>query len=100
MRRFALWLGRFALAAVALPSVGLIMMTLIAFQVGAVSAAFVHPGASGSLIGDGLLLSANYMTRTFQITGLILAYELYLLFTLIAWPFLLLTGDLRWGISL
>ena len=85
------------LVAVVLPSLGLVVMTLIAFQVGAVSAVFFHPGASGPF--DGLTLAEGYMARTFQITGAVLVYELYLLLILIAFPFLLATGDLRWGIA-
>ncbi len=97
MRRFSLWLGRIMLAAVVLPLLWLMVMTLIAFQVGAVSAIFLYPGTDGPF--DGLTISEGYIARTFQITGLVLAYELYLLFILIAFPFLLATGNLRWGIG-
>ena len=71
----------------------LVVMVLIAVQVGAVSAIFVRPGSEGPF--DAVFLAPDYVPRVFQITGLVLAYELYVLFVVLAFPFLVVSGDVR-----
>ena len=95
MRRLGLLLNRAILAAVVLPLLLLTVMVLSAVQAGAVSAVFIRPDASGPI--DSLLLSSDYTTRALQITGWVLAYELNWLFVVMAFPYLLLNGDLRFG---
>ena len=95
MRRLGLLLSRAILAAVVLPLLLLTVMVLIAAQAGALGAVFIHPDASGPI--DPLLLSSDYATRMLQITGWALAYQLSWLFVLMAFPYLLLNGDLRFG---
>ncbi len=88
-------LSRAILAAVVLPLLMLTVMVLIAAQAGAIGAVFIRPDASGPI--DPLLLSSDYTTRALQITGWVLAYELNWLFVVMAFPYLLLNGDLRFG---
>ena len=94
MLQLVLMLGRIILVAAILLLTMLVVMTLIAVQVGAVSAVFVRPDAPGPF--DSLFLSPNYVDRTLQITGLVLAYEFYLLIAIMLFPFFLASGDFRW----
>ena len=70
-------------------------MVVIAVQAGAVGPVFIRPDASGPV--DPLLLSSDYTPCALQIAGWVLAYELNGLFVVMAFPYLLLNGDLRFG---
>ena len=85
---------RVLMAVVILPLTILVVMVLIAAHIGAIGAIFIHPGSSGPF--DSAFLSQDYVSRMFQITGVALAYEFYLLFVIVAFPFLLASGELRW----
>ena len=89
-----LTVGRILLVAVVLLSTGLCVMTLIAFQVGVVSAIFVTPDSPW--LFDHLFLSDDYVDRIFQITGIVLAYEFYVLVMVVLFPFLFVSGDFQW----
>ena len=82
------------MAVVVLPLTILVVMVLIAAHIGAIGAIFIHPGSPGPF--DPAFLSQDYTSRMFQITGIALAYEFYLLFVIVAFPFLLASGDLKW----
>ena len=97
VRRLTWLLARGLLAAVVLPLAMLTVLVLIAAQVGAIGAIFIHPDDSGPI--DPILLSSDYTARAFQIAGWALAYELYWLFVIVAFPYLLLNGDLRFGLG-
>ena len=87
-------IGRILLVAGVLFLTGVCVMTLIAFQVGVVSAIFFNPEARGPF--DHLFLSDNYADRVFQITGIVLAYEVYVVVMIVLLPFLLVAGDFQW----
>ena len=94
MDRLVLILRRVLIAVAVLPLVILVVMVLIAAQVGAIGAIIFGPESSGPF--DPGYLAQDYSSRMFQITGVALAYEFYVLFVIVAFPFLLVGGDLRW----
>ena len=85
MDRWVFILCRVLMAVVILPLTILVVMVLIAAHIGAIGAIFIHPGSSGPF--DSAFLSQDYVSRMFQITGVALAYEFYLLFVIVAFPF-------------
>ena len=94
MDRLVVTLRRVFIAAVVLPLVILVVMVLIAAHIGTIGAIFFHPESSGPF--DPEFLAQGYASRMFQITGVALAYEFYLLFVIVAFPFLLASGALKW----